>query len=210
MTICMKTHDSISYFGFLLRKSYTLLGLLLLYGFATPVAARETYTEYANRILASEDGGTLVRPDLEAAVLRATNAYRASKGLAALKPVKAKLLLAARAHAMDLLLNAEMGHTSSTGHGFESRMRAFYPGQLALPTMAENAARLRNAQLADAAKAQRLVAQWIGSSGHRRNMTNRSYTTIAIGVVSRGDDVYAVQIFSGPQVKTNMFGNNKP
>jgi uncharacterized protein YkwD len=49
-----------------------------------------------------------------------------------------------------------------------------------------------------------LVAQWIKSPGHRKNLTDRTYVSIAIGVVTSGDDIYAVQIFSGPQVKTNM------
>jgi uncharacterized protein YkwD len=208
MKIRTKTLDSLTQFRFSVLKSYAGVALALLVGLSSPVLARETYAQYANRILVGEEGGNAVRPDLEAEVLRATNAYRASKGLPALKPAKAKLLIAARAHAMDLLLNGEMGHTASTGHGFESRMRAFHPGQLMLPAMGENAARVRNANIADAEKAQRLVKQWIGSSSHRRTMTNRTYTTVAIGVVSRGDDVYAVQIFSGPVVKSNVFGSS--
>jgi uncharacterized protein YkwD len=191
------------------RLCHALLATVLLFQVCpTTAQARETYVDFATRIVENPEEGSAVRPDLEAAVLRATNAYRQSQGLPALRPLKGKILQAARAHAMDLLLNGGMGHTASTGHGFESRMRAFYPGQMILPAMAENAARLRNTQLDDAAKASRLVKQWIGSSGHRRNMTNRSYQAIAIGVASRGDDVYAVQIFSGPQVKTNLFGNN--
>jgi uncharacterized protein YkwD len=210
MQIRINTFDSLSDFRFLRLKSWAVAGLSVLLLLAAPAVARETYVDYANRILVAAEDGAAVRPDLEAAVLRATNAYRASQGLPPLKPVKAKLLQAARAHAMDLLLHAEMGHTASTGHGFESRMRAFYPGQLMLPAMAENAARERKADVGDAAKAQRLVKQWIGSAGHRKNMRDRTYTSIAIGVVSRGDDVYAVQIFSGPVVKTNMFGNKAP
>jgi uncharacterized protein YkwD len=65
---------------------------------------------------------------------------------------------------------------------------------------------LRNTSLSDAKQAQALVTQWVKSSGHRKNMVNRTYMTVAIGVISRGDDVYAVQIFSGPEVKTNLTG----
>ena len=79
--------------------------------------------------------------------------------------------------------------------------------RLVLAAMAENAARLRNSKLADAAKAQALVKQWIDSGGHRRNMANRSFTTMAVGVVTLGNTTYAVQIFSGPEVKTNILGN---
>jgi uncharacterized protein YkwD len=175
---------------------------------ASAVVARETYVQFADRLLTERPEGTEVRVDLEAAVLRATNSYRASKRYPALKKADQKLLIAARAHAMDLLASSAMGHTSSTGYGFESRVRAFYEGQMILAPMAENAARLRNSTLSDSERAQALVQQWIKSAGHRKNMINRTYTTVAIGVVSRGDDVYAVQIFSGPQVKTNMFGGS--
>lgn len=170
--------------------------------------ARETYVEFASRILAQPPEGAEVRPDMEAVILRATNIYRASQKYSALKLANKTLLMAARAHAMDLLASSGMGHTSSTGYGLESRVRAFHRGQMILAPMAENAARLRNRKLSAADMAQALVQQWVKSAGHRKNLVNRTYTEVAIGVVKRGDDVYAVQIFSGPQVKTNMFGSS--
>jgi uncharacterized protein YkwD len=196
----------------LLLRSFRLACIGLLIVSAAPAAqAKETYTQFAQRILAEPPEGAGVRADLEKSVLRATNSYRASKGLPALKPANATLLKAARAHAMDLLMMEGMGHTSSNGYGFESRVRAFHQGQMILAPMAENAARVRNGALSDSARAQKLVQMWIGSSGHRKNMTNRTYTAVAIGVVTRGDNVYAVQIFTGPTVKTNMvFGSGSP
>jgi uncharacterized protein YkwD len=167
-------------------------------------AARETYLAYATRLLATPPEGAVLREDLEAAILRATNAYRASKKLPALKPLGEPLRSAARAQAVDLLVQGGMGHVSSTGHGFAARMRAIYQGEMILAPMAENAARMRNRKLPDVEKAAALVAQWIKSPGHRKNLTDRTYVSIAIGVVTSGDDIYAVQIFSGPQVKTNM------
>jgi uncharacterized protein YkwD len=181
--------------------------LLLIVSAAGFAEARETYVQYAERILADPPAGVTVRTDLEAGVLRATNAYLGENGLKPLKKTGGTLLTAARAQAMDLLIQGGMGHVSSTGHDFEARLRAFHPGQMFLTPMAENAARLRNSELSDSAKAQALVQQWIKSSGHRKNMVNRTYVSIAIGVVSRGKDVYAVQIFSGPVVKTNLMGN---
>lgn len=169
-----------------------------------PSLARETYVQLANRLLDQPPAGATVRTDLEAMVLRATNSYRATQKLPPLKPASAVLKLGARAHAMDLYAQSGMGHVSSGGHDFESRMRALNKGQMFLAPMAENAARLRNSSLTDAKKAQALVTQWVKSSGHRKNMVNRTYMTVAIGVISQGDDVYAVQIFSGPEVKTNM------
>lgn len=180
--------------------------LVLIVFWPQSAGARETYVQYADRILAEPPEGAAVRPDLEAAVLRATNAYLSSEGLKPLKKADDVLVKAARAQALDLLLQGGMGHVSKNGYNFESRMRAFHPGQMFLSPMAENAARLRNTGLSDSGKAQALVQQWIKSHGHRKNMVNRTYVSIGIGVVSRGKDIYAVQIFSGPMVKTNMGG----
>jgi uncharacterized protein YkwD len=171
--------------------------------------ARETYIAFATRITEQLPEGAEVRPDLEAIVLRATNTYRASKNYPALKAAAGNMRLAARAHAIDLLATSGMGHIASTGHNFESRIRAFNGGQMILTPMAENAARLRNSRLSDTEMAQALVQQWVKSPGHRRNLVSRDYLDVAIGVVKRGDDVYAVQIFSGPKVKTNMFGGTQ-
>lgn len=182
------------------------MALLVCLAGVQPAIARETYVQFAQSILAQPPAGVEVRPDLEVAVLRATNAYRKSKRLPALKAAGETLQIAARAHAMDLLAQGAMGHVGSTGHDFASRIRAFHHGQMFLAPMAENAARLRNSELSDADKAEALVAQWIKSPGHRKNMANRTYVLVGVGVVSRGNDVYAVQVFSGPTVKTNMGG----
>jgi uncharacterized protein YkwD len=189
------------------RGCLALTALATLVGFEAKYAhGRERYMDFASRILANPPEGAAVRKDMEAMVLRATNSYRSGKGLPALAAAPALYSKAARAHAMDLLMQAGMGHTASTGHDFSSRMRAFHEGQMVLAAMAENAARLRNSRLSDSQKALALVKQWIGSTGHRRNITNRSFVSVGIGVVARGDDVYAVQVFTGPTVKTNMFG----
>jgi uncharacterized protein YkwD len=179
---------------------------LFLLNATAPVMARETYTPFAQRLVSQPPEGVAIREDLEAAVLRATNAYRATKRLPPLTPTGDVLLLAARAQAVDLLEQGAMGHVSSTGYDFSSRMRALYPGQMFLPVMAENAARLRNSKLTDAEAAQALVAQWIKSPSHRKAMSDLSYVSVAIGVARRGNDIYAVQVFSGPLVKTNMGG----
>ena len=50
---------------------------------------------------------------------------------------------AARAQALDMMLNNYVGHKSSTGHNFEARMRAFSGDGLMMPRMAENVARDR-------------------------------------------------------------------
>ena len=182
------------------------LWALLLVTAVSPAVARETYLPYAQRLVSQPPEGVSIRDDMATAVLRATNAYRATKRLPPLKPAGDVLLLAAQAQAVDVLEQGAMGHVSSTGYDFSSRMRALHPGQMFLPVMAENAARLRNSKLSESEAARALVAQWIKSPSHRKAMSDRSYVSVAIGVARRGNDIYAVQVFSGPTVKTNMSG----
>lgn len=173
--------------------------------------ARETYQQFSQRILAAPPEDSVIKPDVEAAILMATNAFRKSKGLRPLKLASNALRDAARVQAMDLLEMGKMGHVASTGHDFAGRMRALRPGQMILPVMAENAARQTRKKLSSTENAAALVQQWIKSAGHRRNMADQSFVSIAIGAVQRGDVVYAVQIFSGPDVKTNfMMQSSEP
>jgi uncharacterized protein YkwD len=167
--------------------------------------AAEGYRAFAERIVAQPPQGAQVAEDIERAILQSLNSYRASKGRKPLKRASADLVLAARAQAFDLMQTNSMGHGASTGHSFESRMRAMLGKAMFLPAMAENAARDRRKDVGNAGKAQGLMTQWIKSPGHRKNLTNLSYVAVAIGAVKRGDEVYAVQIFVGPETKTNMF-----
>ena len=167
-------------------------------------AAQETYAGFANHLVTSPPAGASFSASLEGAILAAANGYRRSQGYAALKAGDAKMLFAARAQAMDLLLQARVGHVSGRGNDFESRMRALRPGIMNLPRMGENAARSTRHGLNDAEIAAYIVQQWINSPAHRHALVSRDYQTVATGVARRGEDVYAVQIFVGPEVKTNL------
>ena len=176
--------------------------VLALLAVPAPATARETYVAFARRLTTEVQEGTRFRADLEAVIAMKVNAYRRGQGAAALK-TSSGLLMAARAQAMDLALHDDMGHRASTGQNFDSRMRALRGGELYLPSMGENAARERSKGVTDAGKAANLVQQWIKSSGHRRNMVSRSFVAVATGVVQKGNHIYAVQIFVGPEVKSN-------
>jgi uncharacterized protein YkwD len=192
---------------------YRLLAVFLTLGFAAVVhsqaaLSRETYAAYVARINTNLPDGATYRTDLEAELRQAANAYRGSKGLKPLAAADEKLVAAARAHAADMMQNDFVGHTSSSGAGFESRMRAINPGVMMLPRMAENAARERSKGPPDSAKAQRLFQQWVKSSAHAKTLRSRDYIAVATGVVEKDGKLFAVQIFSGPALKTNMFGSS--
>jgi uncharacterized protein YkwD len=157
----------------------------------------KTYLEIARGSLKNLPAEAHLREDLEAVIASQANAYRQSKGV---KILQASPLLrdAARAQAVDMMLNGYVGHKASSGHEFDSRMRAFLGSPMGVPQMAENAARGTQKGEADPAKARRLFQQWVESRPHRKTLLNRGYTFVSTGVVQRGNKIWAVQIFFAP------------
>jgi uncharacterized protein YkwD len=161
-------------------------------------ANAKTYLEIARSSLKNLPVDARIREDLEASIAGQANAYRQAKGIASLQ-TSPRLLDAARAQAVDMMLNGYVGHKSSSGHEFDSRMRAFLGSSIMMmPRMAENAARDTQKGKADAGKARRLFQQWVESRPHRKTLLNSGYKFVSTGVVQRGNKIWAVQIFFAP------------
>lgn len=99
------------------------------------------------------------------AVLAATSVERTDAGCGPLQP-DARL----RAAAQDMAENGYFSHTARDGRAFDERIRAAghpAPG-------GENVAQGQD----DAAE---VVAAWMGSPGHRRNILNCSFVTLGVG-----------------------------
>lgn len=169
----------------------------------TVCLARETYVQASARLAAQAISENLVRADLEAELFRLTNEFRASKGLRALR-VDNTMRDDARAHALDMLQQGRVGHVASTGHDFDSRMNALKGGPMVMPVMGENAARVSKPGDVNAAMAGKLFQQWVNSAPHRKALLSRDFVKLAVGAVSKGGQLYADQIFTGPEVQTNM------
>ncbi len=167
-------------------------------------SARETYVQASTRLAAQAEAEGLVRADLEAELFRLTNDYRKAKGVRALA-LDDVMLDDARAHALDMLQQASVGHVASGGQDFMARMRALHGGgMLVLPAMGENAARVSKPGVVDAAMAGKLFQQWVKSAPHRKALLSRDFVKLSVGAVSKGGLLYADQIFTGPEVKTNL------
>jgi uncharacterized protein YkwD len=118
------------------------------------------------------------------AVVTATNAERAKAGCAALA-TKSALGNVAQAHATDMAARKYFSHTSKDGRTFADRLGG---SGLSFRTGGENIARgQRNAA--------EVVAAWMSSDGHRRNILNCAFTAIGVGYDVRGN--YWVQDFIG-------------
>jgi uncharacterized protein YkwD len=167
------------------------------------VQARETYRQLMGRMVQEASTTHAERPDLERQLWQLANEFRKAKGLKALKSDEANHG-AAVAHAMDMLQHNYMGHVASSGHDFDSRMRALRDGAMILPSIGENAARLNKADVNDPQAAQKIFQQWVKSPSHRHTLLSRDYVTLATGVVAMDGKIYADQIFVGPEVQSNM------
>ena len=158
----------------------------------------ESYVGFVSRLVAQGH----FEPEIEQALLARVNAYRHSRGVAALAP-ETEMAFAARAQAADMALQKRLGHVASNGMAFDSRMRALHNGAMVLPAMAENAAvasaRGDANQIAD-----QLFSAWLHSEGHRLTMVSRDYLKVSTGVTIADGKAYADQIFVGPAVTTNF------
>lgn len=179
---------------------------LVLIGVGVPTNAPEaaTYKSFAVSLVGNLPEGARFRPDLEAVLLGFANSYRAQQG--GLPLVASDLLLVpARAHAVDMMVNNFMGHRASTGHDFDSRMRVFVGDITKFPAMGENAARESQNTPADKAKVRRLLQQWIDSRPHRKALLSRDHAFVSTAVVQRGTTIWAVQIFWAKPREKGLF-----
>ena len=161
-------------------------------------ALAEPYAQFVQREALSGH----FQPAIEAWLFAKANALRQSKGLPALKADQA-MSTAARAHAEDMATSGRLGHVSSSGLDFDSRMRALRAGALVLPAMGENAAAV-TAQASAAETAQSLFKAWLASPPHLHTLLSRDYLKVSTGVSIVNGKAYADQIFTGPEVMTNM------
>lgn len=184
------------------RSVVTLLWVavfaILLCGTAIEANA-ETYLQAAQGLLKNFPADAHVRKDLEAELVSQANAYRKAKGIPPLR-ASASLQQAARAQAIDMMMNNFVGHRSSSGYEFDSRMRSFISigNPFSMPQMAENAARDTQGGDADIGKTDRLFQQWVHSAPHRKALINSGYKFVSTGVVQRGNKIWAIQIFFAP------------
>ncbi len=144
-------------------------------------------------------------PAAEVAILQMTNAFRAEQKLAAVKP---NPLLAAAAHAYAKVLAAHKGALSHTYSGTTPATRATTAGY-AYCQIAENLAMIYDSRGFTALDyAERTLAGWKHSPGHRRNLLMPEVTEIGVAVAKAGtnDPSYvAVQLFGRPRALKYSF-----
>jgi uncharacterized protein YkwD len=156
--------------------------------------ASPAYRAYAEQLMQNPPPAVVIRPDLEALLDSLAQSARASKKRKSVSS-SGQFKIAARAQAIDMVLGDFVGHRSLKGHSFHARFTAFAENPELYSARGENAGRERSDGPPGEAKARRLFDQWLHSGGHRRNLLNRTYDHVSSGVVQKGTDLYAVQIF---------------
>ena len=174
---------------------FLLLHVVILAAVLVPsLPAVAGYRDYAHGLVGSPPKGAIMRPDLEALLDEMASAYRTGKSRAALE-ASDQLREAARAQALDNMQRGKSSHRSNRGEEFSTRFGAYVDDADLYPARGENAASDRHDDAANEAKARRLFKSWLDSSSHRRNLMSRDYEFVSSGVIQRGNELWAVQIF---------------
>ncbi len=126
----------------------------------------------------------------ETRILELVNRERAKAGLAALK-LSGRLAVAARGHSYDMALRHYFSHNSADGVSAEQRIRG---SGIDYAEMGENiyVDDFPNPERL----AERAVAGWMGSPGHRKNMLSPSFNETGVGTARAADGAtYITQDF---------------
>lgn len=178
----------------MIKRLILAVALMLASAGASLPAQANDYARYAKSVLASLPENAKARPDLEAYLDKRVSSYRVGNGRRQL--IASDMLReAARAQAADMMYSGKSMHVSRKGHKFADRFGAYVEDIELYAARGENAASDRKKSPADKAKAERLFQSWLDSSGHRRNLMLRDYEYVSTGVIQRGNELWAVQMF---------------
>jgi uncharacterized protein YkwD len=175
-----------------------LTGVLILTGCAGGPSADKPVFVNTESLPAGASAAAQTGTPLGAAVLKAANAYRATKGVGALA-ADATLERAAAVHAADMSLRNYFGHHNPEAQGPRERMLAINPEFKGY--VAENIQVVEGptyAAMSDTALAALLVEKWSQSPSHRKNLQTPDFDRSGVGIARSGEKIIAVQVFAAP------------
>jgi len=137
-----------------------------------------------------------------------TNAARAEAGRSELG--SSELLdEVAQGHATDMLERDYYDHVTPEGETPFERFLAAGGSRWGLS--GENIAKCEGCPAPpDAARVRAFHEGWMQSPGHRANILSEGFDSFGFGIVGQGDEIYAVQTFSGPGAETAGDGDAEP
>ncbi len=104
----------------------------------------------------------------------------------------------ARRHSKSMASSDYFAHKDREGLNVGGRMQKYYPAMFAT-SVGENLAFF---EISDQVfSAVEIVTGWMNSPPHRKSLLNAEFTHIGVGVVIKGDKLYATQVFARPLYK---------
>ncbi len=132
---------------------------------------------------------------VEQHVTQGMNAERVKNGLAPLTS-DTKLSSIARAHSGDMLTNNFFSHSSLNGCNPGCRLNAAGYGWM---SYGENIYWMSGYDLSAQDTANKVVAGWMNSPGHRANILGTKFTNVGVGIAVQGSKVYATADYTLPR-----------
>ena len=158
-----------------------------------PALALRPWPPGLNRFCRRRESG--IWPKVEDLVFELTNQARQAKGVAPLIRDE-ELRQVARAFSNDMLVRRFFDHTTPDGVDFAERITDQYPHRVFL--VGENIWDAYGYSAANPPRlAQEIVADWLGSPGHRENLLSPRFTHLGVGVSARQHTIKATQEFVG-------------
>lgn len=131
----------------------------------------------------------------EKQVINLINKERTKRGLAKVK-FKSSLTSAARSHSTEMAKRKKLTHYSANGWSVAKRLRkkGYTSSGCSYWCVAENIARAKKGTLAATPTA--IVAKWMGSSAHRKNILKSTFRDVGVGIrtCSNGYWYYTVDL----------------
>lgn len=139
--------------------------------------------------------GIIYLPRVEDLVFDLTNQARRARGLAPLSQ-DPELRQLARNFSTDMLRRRFFSHFTPEGVSFEQRLSRSYPHRVS--AMGENIwSGSGYNPAAGPWLAQKIVADWLRSPGHRANLLSPDFTHLGVGISARGSVILVTQEFVG-------------
>jgi hypothetical protein len=133
-------------------------------------------------------------PDIELAILQATNEVRVKNGLG--KVIwNEKLSVASRQHSKEMVEENYFDHSSPHESWKSPSQRAYLSGHLN-SHVGENILFIKNPhQRTPTEFAKEFLRLWMNSPGHRSNILTKEWTILGVGVYKKDNQIFAGQLF---------------
>lgn len=135
--------------------------------------------------------------EFEQRVFARTNLIRSQYGLPQLE-YDQELSYVARLHCFNMGEQRFFDHRDPQGMDVKDRVRSEYP-ELIMAGVGEN---LYMSERSDRVfDPEHVVAEWMKSPGHRKNILDEEFTHLGVGIAKAGNRLYTTQVFATPLLR---------